>query len=1472
MSFLFAGKSNLPRIMTGILTPRGALLFFGVVLLTLCSSPTANAQTGERIGFEYRAPDPTEAKGYFRRQMFTMAAAVDPETFTAGPQVKSFRFRLIASSAPEAGKLTYRVAHSTQQSRSGSNGTWDDETYTWIPPKGVYRADAQGRFVSLSDAGTEEQLGADEEARLRLFFEGSSLAERMARYLDGRDFVVGDAGNRDPALGVVVGDEGASGRIRLSDVGPRWGRQVARFELLFDVKDGAVQQTRWTIDVDVETAWTIRASQLVRSEIPVISTNSAGTRIWRHFDVLDERQYSYESLPLDRSDFELVNPSFLRPGKGKVRDIALLPGSAALVVLEDGAMTGREDAQQRLGLWDINSQAITKVEPVAGAAQVFASENAAHILLADRDLSLSSFLVQQRGFTPFSSFLRYPGSEIFTAWDTLGVNTVAGTNTGRIAFINTGWDEEMGVSEVSDVEITGISLLTEASHIAMLDANGDIHIQEMLFENQCSGDDPLAAFCKGMGVRLRPKATYPDVVAPSCATEVGPSLRLLPGAEAVALAYGSNMLRCGAPSRVEIVTLASGATVTLPGDSFALNRTGDRIVTNVGVFDLSAPETPKRIFFPEITQTNKIVLADAQSLAFALTDSGSILMIDLESGAVVDDLTRLTGFTNPVDAVARTIWKARLVALMADGTVVEERPETGRHRVIDIAAAANLDGGMVISEAEFVAQDDTLLAALVAAAGGQRELIVAALDASTTARIVLRRPVSDRPLADLIAVSDNQLAVLQRDPVTDEPVAYQNIEGAQTRPSVLRGLGAGVLGHAVGQGRLHGRAVLLTHRYDFVLQSLRPTLMLGPDAANSPPPQVRYIDIPGQTGILEGNDHPMVMDAGGGLVAISNLTPKTGGNWNENGRIISVINLVTGEGHAELFQEWARVTALAFGPGGKYLAIGYDTGRLVVHDLGRGLQALEVDAHDDRVVSIRWQGARIWTRGQDGIARLWDISQPDLDSYLNELPDKVFGASIGQPANETLVATVFDPIWDTDTKALEGSVTLTSDGYYAGDKNRLRHTRFIDGFGKPSDLSEADIHRNRPDIVYGRMGLISAERRFLLARLHEKRLAESRLGPITTADLISRPDTGVNVIRATDAVTSQSSTRFEINFGSQTPFRTVQISNNGVDVARLVPASGTTSAVVRLQPGLNSIRLRGFDDQGQEQVLHRATVRYRASPERIPPRTYVFAVGVSKYADESLNLQYAAKDARDLAAYFSNAPHTVVETALDRGATRDVIGQARAFFAQARPEDRTVFFFAGHGLLDAEYRYFLGSHETRSNDLERTAISFAELESVFYGIASLHRVILLDACHSGAVDPDLQVAELTTSVDTDVVIRDVRGSFDLSVSDKPKVDLDDSYEALRANFLDTRSRSGASILAASGGLQFAYERGAIANGLFTHALLSGLRSRAPDRNADSKIDIEELFHYVETEVTRLSAGRQVPSLRSEPIFGQFVIN
>lgn len=90
-------------------------------------------------------------------------------------------------------------------------------------------------------------------------------------------------------------------------------------------------------------------------------------------------------------------------------------------------------------------------------------------------------------------------------------------------------------------------------------------------------------------------------------------------------------------------------------------------------------------------------------------------------------------------------------------------------------------------------------------------------------------------------------------------------------------------------------------------------------------------------------------------------------------------------------------------------------------------------------------------------------------------------------------------------------------------------------------------------------------------------------------------------------------------------------------------------------------------------------------------------------------------------------------------------------------------------------------------------------------------------------------------------------------------------------FADLRRGTGAAVISSSSGNEYSLEGEQWGNGVFTYALLNGLKNRAADSNKDQIITVSELQAYVIDQVRKLTDGGQNPTVRRENLESDFAV-
>ncbi|MFO1268012.1 MAG: caspase family protein [Rubrivivax sp.] len=237
-------------------------------------------------------------------------------------------------------------------------------------------------------------------------------------------------------------------------------------------------------------------------------------------------------------------------------------------------------------------------------------------------------------------------------------------------------------------------------------------------------------------------------------------------------------------------------------------------------------------------------------------------------------------------------------------------------------------------------------------------------------------------------------------------------------------------------------------------------------------------------------------------------------------------------------------------------------------------------------------------------------------------------------------------------------------------------------------------------------------------------------------------------------------------------------------------------------------------------------------PDR-KPRLYVLAVGVGKFADDSISpLDLTSKDVRDFVAEIRKQQGRLyrqvdVKLLVDQGATRDAIMDGLEWLQrQVTQHDVGMLFVAGHGDNDADLGYIYVPHNFNAEAKRRTAVSFKEFSKTLDALAG-KALFFIDTCHSG----------------------NVLGQKSRSVARNP-----DASGAI--NDLIS-AESGVVVFSASTGRQYALENRAWGNGAFTKALVEGLSGKA-DLRGKGQVTHKMLDFYISDRVKELTKGKQTP--------------
>ena len=245
----------------------------------------------------------------------------------------------------------------------------------------------------------------------------------------------------------------------------------------------------------------------------------------------------------------------------------------------------------------------------------------------------------------------------------------------------------------------------------------------------------------------------------------------------------------------------------------------------------------------------------------------------------------------------------------------------------------------------------------------------------------------------------------------------------------------------------------------------------------------------------------------------------------------------------------------------------------------------------------------------------------------------------------------------------------------------------------------------------------------------------------------------------------------------------------------------------------------------------------RAAPKQTAasiPRSYALVVGIADYQDPGIHkLLFSERDAQDIFDILispegGNFHRENVHLLIGAKATLANLRRELEEWlpSQAKDGDRVLIYFAGHGFV-FHGRGYLAPYDfdTDPSKAEKTGYPMDELGATIAGkIRAKDKILLTDACHSGAIRP-----EDSQNINTTLIYPD-KSFFSLTASRDREV----SYES---------------------------ERWGGGHGIFTWYVMQALAGEA-DENGDGIVTADELSYYVTSnvrEATRKALqGQQTP--------------
>jgi WD40 repeat protein len=587
----------------------------------------------------------------------------------------------------------------------------------------------------------------------------------------------------------------------------------------------------------------------------------------------------------------------------------------------------------------------------------------------------------------------------------------------------------------------------------------------------------------------------------------------------------------------------------------------------------------------------------------------------------------------------------------------------------------------------------------------------------------------------------------------------------------------------------------------------------------------------------------------------------------------------------------AWIYAISFSPDGKMILCGSINSYALVRDASSGKATDTLDHRNYvRVACYSPDGKYILTGSGDNTAKLWDASSKKLlQTFCGHT--RGINSAIFSPNCKTILTSADDGTskrWDLSSgNPLETFVFFDNigyfaqdlDGYYTCDPRAAKALYFVRDREKIS-FEQLDVRYNRPDRVMASTGSPDTSLMLAYREAYYKRLEAlgidtgvfNKRYSVPNLDIVNRNqiegrETNRRVIRfhivAKDKGFALTRLKLWVNevpvFGS----RGMSIADrNSKELETMIP--------VVLSEGANKIEVSVVNRMGVESYRKPLTVTYSPAGGKNARNTvYFLGIGSGRFVDSTHDLDWSAKDIRDLVDEFRKryGDTLVVDTLFDADVTPRKVHDMKKKLLTSKVDDKVVVAFSGHGLLSRRYDYYLSTYHVNFAYPENEGLPYGQLEDLLDSIPARRKLMLLDACNSGEFDKNdtLLYRQVQESLDTmgsrKNALPGVAGNptgGHVGNLDTARIGMKNSFDLMRELFVNVGKNTGSVIIAATSGKQFAFENGGLKNGVFTYCIREVLRS-------GRKLKISELQRLSGERVSELTKGLQRPTTRDELI-------
>ena len=441
-------------------------------------------------------------------------------------------------------------------------------------------------------------------------------------------------------------------------------------------------------------------------------------------------------------------------------------------------------------------------------------------------------------------------------------------------------------------------------------------------------------------------------------------------------------------------------------------------------------------------------------------------------------------------------------------------------------------------------------------------------------------------------------------------------------------------------------------------------------------------------------------------------------------------------------------------------------------------------------------------------------------------------------------------------------IIISPQGYYQCTPAAAKLLHYVTKGYKIITFEQLDVKYNRPDKVLEAMDNKDSLLIKSYKKAYDKRIKKMGIDTMAFRDGYSVPEADF-ANRDNIDYEQKNSTLTLLIEGVDSTYKLDRFNiwvnevpvfgQRGINIRKRNKNDFDTTITVKLSQGENRVETSITNVNGTESYRIPLTVNYTPAIKQKESVRFI-GIGIDQFADNKYNLQYSAKDIRDLASKLKEKYGTdiIIDTLFNENVTVSNVKALKQALLKTNENDKVIVAYSGHGMLSKEYDYYLSTYSVNFDKPEQNGLPYDELENLLDSIPARKKLMLIDACHSGEVDKEDLI---TLNASSDSLIK---GLKPVGYKQEGHLGLKNSFELMQSLFVNVGKSTGATIISAAAGTQFALERNDLKNGVFTYSILEAMKTNAT-------MKISELKTIVGKRVEELTNGLQKPTSRNETI-------